>query len=86
MAETQGFSPMDDRLTAIFRSVFPELAGAEAALIRETRQDALASWDSANHLLLLTCLEEEFGVYIPPEQASQIESYEFASAVLESLV
>jgi acyl carrier protein len=43
-------------------------------------------WDSLRHLTLVLALEEEFGVYIPDEEAGSITSYPLIKLVLTELL
>jgi len=75
----------EEKLEAIFRTVFSELEGAEASAVRNASRKSLSSWDSANHLLLITCLEEDFNCQIEDGKALAIDSYSSAHSVLSSL-
>lgn len=63
---------LQDRLSRVFSTVFPALPMAEIAAASTT---TLASWDSIAALNLLTLLEEEFGVSIPPSELPQLRSF-----------
>jgi len=42
----------------------------------KTRRRELERWDSLSHLALLTALQEEFHIEIPPDQALEMETLE----------
>jgi acyl carrier protein len=67
------------KMIEIFRTVFFDLEGQDDAIVTKYSKHASSTWDSAAHLLLLTCIEEGFGIKIPDEEALVIDS--FASAV-----
>jgi acyl carrier protein len=68
------------RLVEVFGAVFPGLAEAE---IPKASPESVSGWDSLASATLLTVLEEEFGVDIPPEDADQLVSFERVLAYLE---
>jgi acyl carrier protein len=61
------------RLAQCFSVVFPELPPEElsAASVETTPQ-----WDSVNAVVLLSVIEEEFGIGIPAEEMGQLTSFE----------
>ena len=67
------------KMIDIFRTVFFDLEGQDDAIVIKYSKHDSSTWDSAAHLLLLTCIEEGFGVNIPDEEALIIDS--FANAV-----
>lgn len=72
------FNDIETRMCEVFRAIFLDktsLPDDEIKLIRKNRTE---SWTSGAHLLLITCLEEEFGVNIPDEIAVDIDSFEKA--------
>jgi acyl carrier protein len=67
---------MDDirqRLIGCFSTVFPELAEKEIPL---GSMASVGSWDSLATITLVTVIEEEFSVQIPPEDLAQFVSFE----------
>ena len=74
----------DSRLESIFRSIFFELEGQTSESVHESTRSGLSTWDSAQHLLLLTCLEEEFQIKIPDDVAADLESYRIVKAYIEN--
>jgi acyl carrier protein len=77
---------LDKAMVQLFRSIFAELNAAEEKTVTSAEREALESWDSANHLLLITCLEEEFGIRIPEDQIADVDSFARARALVGSLV
>jgi acyl carrier protein len=75
-----------EKLETIFRSVFFELEDKEIGAVQKSTKINLATWDSAQHLLLLTCLEEEFNIKILDDQATDIDSFASALALVESMI
>jgi acyl carrier protein len=61
------------RLIACFSTVFPELAEKE---IPVAAMASVGSWDSLATITLVTVIEEEFSVQIPPEDLEQFASFE----------
>ena len=72
------------KLEEIFRSVFFELEGKDATFVHNANKVNLSTWDSAQHLLLLTCIEEDFGIKIPDEDAISIDSFSYARAYIDN--
>lgn len=52
----------------------------------ESSMDTIDSWDSLRHMNLVLALEEEFGVFVPDEEAAEITSYKLIKLVLEELL
>jgi len=73
------------RLEGIFRSVFFELEGVDQKLLFGATKVSVATWDSAQHLLLLTCIEEEFEIRIPDDVAIELDSFVQLKAYILSL-
>ena len=64
-----------DKMIEIFRTVFFDLEGQDDALVINYSKHASSTWDSAAHLLLLTCIEEGFGIKIPDDEALMLDSF-----------
>ena len=67
---------MDDlnrRLTDCFALAFPELDPRE---IPSAAMGSLASWDSLAVITLISLIEEEFGLGIPPDDVVDLVSFE----------
>jgi acyl carrier protein len=67
MAELEG------RLVSCFAVVFPELTAKE---IPSVSMGSLASWDSVAGITLLSVIEEEFNLSIPPDDVAGLVSFE----------
>lgn len=49
----------------------------------DTSMDTIEKWDSLQHMNLVLALEDEFGIYIPDEDATNITSYPLIRLVVE---
>jgi acyl carrier protein len=67
------------RLTQCFSATFGALPAAE---IPQASTDTVGEWDSMTTITLLSVVEEEFGVRVPPEDILRFTSYD---GVLEYL-
>lgn len=61
------------RLTACFSTVFPNLTAQEIPLAAPA---SVGNWDSLATITLVTVIEEEFSLQIPPEDLEQLASFE----------
>ena len=61
-----------ERLRDCFRAVFPDASDAELEAASVT---AMQGWDSVAQVTVVTLVEEEFGVTIPPEQYGDVNSF-----------
>ena len=68
-----------EKLEEIFRTVF-ELP--DDADVRSVRQISLRKWDSLGHILLVSAIENEFGVQIDPVESISMTSFEAFEAYL----
>lgn len=73
---------VETRLIAIFRSVFFDLEDQPVSAIVGYSKTTAPAWDSAAHLLLLTCIEEEFSTKIPDDIAVDLDSFQVALALV----
>lgn len=67
---------MDDlrqRLVRCFLTVFPDLTEEE---VPQVGVASVGSWDSLATITLVTVIEEEFEVQIPPDDLEQFASFE----------
>lgn len=64
---------LDERIKAVMGRVF-EIRPEDVS--GKVRRGELERWDSLNHLALLTALQEEFHIEIPPDQALEMETLE----------
>lgn len=74
------------KLIEIFKNTFMELTNSPDTEIENSSKANLASWDSGNQLILITCLEEEFCINIPDEAVLKIESFSDAFVEVENLL
>lgn len=63
---------------------FSELLGEPSTLAIETPLDDLEEWDSLNVLMLITHVDEKYGVELPLQELSECESVADIFALLES--
>jgi acyl carrier protein len=66
-------SDVESRLVNCFAIAFPELNPRE---IPVASAGSLASWDSLAGITLISLVEEEFGVSIPPDDVPDLVSFE----------
>jgi acyl carrier protein len=64
---------VEDRLTRCFILAMP---GLEKTAVSRASKDTVAEWDSLTTVSLLSLVEEEFGITIPAEDASEFVSFE----------
>ncbi len=69
-----------ERLTSCFSTVFPDLAPDEIPL---ASMASVGKWDSLATITLLTVIEEEFDLQIPPEDLEQLVSFDLILDYLE---
>ena len=69
-----------ERLAACFSTVFPDLAPEEIPL---ASMASVGKWDSLAAITLLTVIEEEFFLQIPPEDLEQFASFDLILDYLE---
>jgi acyl carrier protein len=61
------------RLRSCFQTVFPDLREEE---IPEASMDSVEAWDSLASVTLMSVVEEEFGLQVPPEDLERFTSFE----------
>jgi acyl carrier protein len=64
---------LDARIRAIMGRIF-EVRPEDVT--EKTRRGELERWDSLSHLALLTAIQEEFQIDIPPDQALEMGTLE----------
>lgn len=64
---------VDDRLVRLFEATFPELP---SAVIPSATVDSVEEWDSLQSVVLMTLVEEEFGIAISPLDLPELGSYQ----------
>ena len=70
------------KMIEIFRTVFFDLEGKNDTFVVNYSKSSSSVWDSAAHLLLLTCIEESFGTRVNDEDALLIDSFKLAVAIV----
>ena len=63
---------VDGRILAVMGDVLEVAPGAAGP---ELRRDAVPSWDSLNHLRLVSALEEAFGVRFTMREVGELDSF-----------
>ncbi|HVS37559.1 MAG TPA: acyl carrier protein [Gemmataceae bacterium] len=69
-----------DRLSSCFSTVFPDLSAEEIPL---ASMASVGKWDSLATITLLTVIEEEFDLQIPPDDLEQFASFDLILDYLE---
>ena len=64
---------LDERIKAVMGRVL-EIRAEDVT--GKVRRGELERWDSLNHLALLTALQDEFHIEIPPDHALEMETFE----------
>lgn len=72
-----------DRLIACFQGTFPELTREEVV---GASIDNVKKWDSLSNFLLVTVIEEEFQLQIPPDDLDPLRTFLAVEAYLASKV
>lgn len=72
------------KLIEIFKNTFQELEAKSDSEISSITKGDLISWDSGSHLILMTCIEEDFEIQIEDESIVQINSFNDAYRVVEA--
>ena len=73
---------MEDKLTNIFASVF-EVAPDK---VTEIEYQSVDAWDSIGHMMMISEVEEEFGISIPMDEVIVISNFKECCAVVEKLI
>lgn len=63
------------KLLEIFRNTFIDLKDKDDAWITACTRGDLSSWDSASHFILVTCVEEEYGISLDDETIVSMNSF-----------
>lgn len=71
-----------DRLIRCFQTVFPDL---DSTQIPEVQLENTAGWDSITAVVLLSVIEEEFDLRIPPSEIGRLQSFTATLAYLTPL-
>jgi acyl carrier protein len=72
---------LDERLVRCFTTVFDDLQPSSAP---EASSETMLTWDSMAIATLVSVVEEEFGVSVPPETVDRFTSYASISEWLRS--
>lgn len=77
----EGYSlpDMRDRLVGCYQTVFPDL---DSSQISEIQLENTAEWDSLKAVVLLSVIEEEFDLRIPPSEIGRLQSFPATLAYL----
>lgn len=76
----------EKKLINIFKSTFTELSDKDSDFIISVTKGDVASWDSGNHFMLITCIEEDFGISLTDELIVSITSFLDAYRTIEEIV
>lgn len=68
-----------EKYTAAFQTAFETKADVEGFQFQETE-----GWDSVGHMILVTTIEEAFGITLEPEEMIAISSYQNGIEILKS--
>jgi acyl carrier protein len=66
-------SNVSERLSKVFAAIFPELKPEE---IRIASPASVAAWDSLATINIVSLIEEEFEIDIPPDRFEDMGSFE----------
>ena len=66
-------SNVAERLTKVFAAIFPELTPEE---IQVASPASVAAWDSLATISIVSLIEEEFAIDIPPDRFEDMGSFE----------
>lgn len=75
---------MDDRLINIFKNVFLDLADKGSQTVSKASRDEVETWDSMNHFVLISSIEEEFSISLSDVEILEINSFVTAKRIIES--
>jgi acyl carrier protein len=76
-------SNASERLIKIFAAIFPELTQEEILIASPA---SVAAWNSLATINLVSLIEEEFGIDIPPDRFEDMGSFELALDYLNQSV
>lgn len=76
-----------DKIECSIQKVMSDVFSVEMQDITiESSQDNIDTWDSVNHLNLITALEEEFQIEIPIEEVGLMVNFRLICAIVKELV
>jgi acyl carrier protein len=76
-------SNVSERLTKVFAAIFPELTPEEIAIASPA---SVAAWNSLATINIVSLVEEEFGIDIPPDRFEDMGSFELILDYLNQAV
>jgi acyl carrier protein len=76
-------SDQSERLIKIFSAIVPELTREEILIASPA---SVAAWNSLATINLVSLIEEEFGIDIPPDRFEEMGSYELVLDYLTQAV
>jgi acyl carrier protein len=76
-------SNVSERLTKVFAAIFPELTPEEIAIASPS---SVASWNSLATINIVSLVEEEFEIDIPPDRFEDMGSIELILDFLNQAV
>lgn len=76
-------SNVTERLTRIFAAIFPELTQEEILVASPA---SVAAWNSLATINLVSLIEEEFEIDIPPDRFQDLGSFELVLDYLNETV
>lgn len=71
---------LEERLAGCFAVVFPELGAEE---IKRASNSSVATWDSLATVTLISLIEEEFKMSLPPEDFEYLVSFDLTADCLK---
>ena len=72
-----------DELDDLVRQIFCDMFDADPSEITyETSPDTILKWDSLAHVRLVSALEEQFNLQIPPEDQVEMLTFELVGDVI----
>lgn len=76
-------SNTENRLRQVFSNI---LAVPESEITDGSSPETVQSWDSLQHMVLISAISEEFSLLIEPEDAMEMLSFALARKTVESLL
>ena len=76
-------SSVEDRLLLVFQAAFPTIPPSE---LKTATAESLEAWDSLATVTLVSLVQEEYGVEIPPEETMTLMSFAGFRDVVERLM
>jgi acyl carrier protein len=74
------------KLINIFRNTFTELSDKPDSFIEKCTKSDIEAWDSGNHFMLISCIEDDFAISLDDEVIGTIESFSDAYiAIIEQI-